>query len=104
VNNHITLVPKGIKSLIHLETFHISKNPIRLISKEFKNCTSLKDLCIDWLAYINFNSTKDNSRVEEDKDQGLWKVVKLVLYYKIDKIVKSDEFIDNHDYGEGINQ
>lgn len=87
--NNLSCIPDGIKGLCRLETFHVSKNPIKSISREFKFLTRLKDFCIDWIAYINFNSTKDNTRVEESKDHDLWKVIKQVLYYRIDDICDS---------------
>jgi len=82
-HNFITCVPQGIKELCHLQTFHLSKNPLRQISKDIKMCTSINDICLDWIDYINFKSTSDNSRVEEAKNPELWMVIKQVLYFKV---------------------
>lgn len=88
-HNFIVGIPSDIKALCHLKTLHISKNPIRKISKEIKFCTSITDICMDWLAYINFNSNRDHSRLEEAKDEEMWNVLKQVLYHNIDSIIDS---------------
>lgn len=99
-NNHITYIPSGIKSLCHLEVFHISKNPIRYISNKLKEWTSINDICLDWINYINFESTTDNSRAEEDKNADLWRVIKLVLFYNIDQIIlKREVNIETPEWG-----
>ena len=46
---------------------------------------------MDWIDYINFNSTSDNSRAEEDKNQELWRVIKLVLFYNIEDVANKEE-------------
>lgn len=99
-NNHITYIPSGIKTLCHLEVFHISKNPIRYISNKIKEWTSIKDICLDWISYINFEATTDNSRAEEEKNQDLWRVIKLVLFYNIEEIIsKRESKIETPDWG-----
>lgn len=88
-NNSLSWIPNGIKSLCRLETFHISKNPIKYISAEIKYLTRLKDIWVDWISYINFNSLKDTSRAEEEQDPELWKVIKQILFFKIDEIISN---------------
>ena len=51
--------------------------------------TRLKDIWIDWISYINFNSHKDTTRVEEENDPELWKIVKQILFHKIDEIISN---------------
>ncbi|CAI2368142.1 unnamed protein product [Moneuplotes crassus] len=86
-NCQIMYIPSGIKECGHLQTFHINKNPIRYISSNIRYCTSLREISLDWISYLNYDSKRDHSKIEEDQDKEIWRIVKSVLFYNIEEII-----------------